>query len=77
MINKGFYYRYEAKRIIEEIMAYPGIFSLEYIGYKEIKDIERKYKKKNGKKFNLKVFNTELILNSNMRYSDLKDKLIN
>ena len=77
MINKGFYYRYEAERIIDEIIAYPGIFSLEYIGYKEIKDIERKYKKKNGKKFNLKVFNTELILNSNMRYSDLKDKLIN
>ena len=77
MVNKGFYYRYEAERLIDEITSYPGIFSLGYIGYKEIKDIERSYKKKKGKKFNLKIFNTELVLNSNMRYNDLKDKLIN
>ena len=77
MVDNGFYFRYEATYVIDEMLASPGIFSLEYIGYKEIKEIEKDYKKKNGKKFNLKVFNMELILNSKMNFKDIKNTLIN
>ena len=77
MVDNGFYFRYEATHVIDEMLASPGIFSLEYIGYKEIKEIEKDYKKKNGKKFNLKVFNMELILNSKMNFKDIKNTLIN
>ena len=77
MVKNGFYSKYEAERVISYILSEPGISSLEYLGYKQIKNIEKEYKKKQGSRFNLKKFNTMLILSSNMNFENIKEKILN
>ena len=76
MVKNGFYPKYEAERVISYILSEPGISSLEYLGYKQIKNIEKEYKKKQGSRFNLKKFNTMLILSSNMNFKNIKEKIL-
>ena len=77
MIDRGFYSKYHADIVIDEIVIDPGYLSLEYIGYREIKKIEKEYKKNKGKNFNLKIFNTKLIKLGYMNFKDIKDELLN
>ena len=77
MINFGFYEKFEAYKIVDFILASPGLNSLEYYGYRKIKSIEKEFKKNMGRSFNLKDFNSKLILNSHMNFVNIKEIMMN
>ena len=77
MINFGFYGKFEAHKIVDFILASPGLNSLEYYGYRKIKSIEKEFKKNMGRSFNLKDFNSKLILNSHMNFVNIKERMMN
>jgi Uncharacterized protein conserved in bacteria len=77
MVNFGFYRKFEAQKIVDFILASPGLNSLEYYGYRKIKSIEKEFKKNMGRSFNLKDFNSKLILNSHMNFVNIKERMIN
>ncbi len=77
MTNLGFYETGQAKLIIDNFLILPVHNSLEYLSYKNMKNIEKFCKQKFGSKFNLKIFNEKIISLNYLNFDLIKKEILN
>jgi uncharacterized protein (DUF885 family) len=75
MMRGGFMSQAEAERRWNMIVLNPGEAALTYIGYQEILDLEKEYRKLKGNAFNAKEFLQKLLSYGAVPFRTLKAKL--
>ena len=76
MIKLGFYSKHQARLSIDNFIIYPTQSSIEYLSYKNMKNIEKICKKKFGRKFNLKIFNEKIISLNHLNFEQIKNEML-
>jgi uncharacterized protein (DUF885 family) len=76
MTKNGFQTQAEAERKWENIILHPGDAAYAYVGFQEILDMEKDYKKLKGDSFSQKEFLTKLLSNGAIPIRTIKAKIL-
>jgi uncharacterized protein (DUF885 family) len=76
MTKNGFQTQTEAERKWENIILHPGDAAYAYVGFQEILDMEKDYKKLKGDSFSQKEFLTKLLSNGAIPIRTIKAKIL-
>lgn len=76
MMGRGFQTKVEAERKWEHIILNPGDCAYTYVGYQEILNMEKEYKKLKGESYSPKEFFNELLSHGALPLRHLKKKIL-